>query len=127
MSKRAVYSERLGRPVAPYCHAGIAGGLAFLSGMISQDLESKEFIFDDIASQTRRILDNMGVLLDDLGLSYRDVVKVTIFLRDMNDFGIVNEIYGKCFAEAPPARSCVQVAALPLGADIEIEAIAALP
>ncbi|NLN89192.1 MAG: reactive intermediate/imine deaminase [candidate division WS1 bacterium] len=123
MAKRSLFSEKLGRPVAPYCHVAVAGGLGFVSGMLSVDLSTGKPVFDDIQSQTTRILDNMTLLLEDLGWTLKDVAKVTIFLTDMGDFGAVNEVYGRYFADEPPARSCIQVAALPLGADIEIEAI----
>ncbi len=101
----------------------MAGGLGFVSGMLSVDLSTGQPVFDDIQSQTTRILDNMTLLLEDLGWTLKDIAKVTIFLTDMGDFGAVNEVYGRYFADEPPARSCIQVAALPLGADIEIEAV----
>lgn len=123
MSKRSLFSDRLGKPVAPYCHVATAGGLGFVSGMVSMDLQTGKPIFDGIQSQTERILGNMALLLEDLGWGLGSVVKVTIFLADMGDFGAVNEVYGRFFGDEPPARSCVQVAGLPLGADIEIEAI----
>jgi len=125
MGKTSFYSGKLPKPVAPYCHAARAGGLVFLSGMLSQDSATGEFVFDDIQAQTRRIMTNMRSLLGDLGLDMGAVAKVTIFLTDMSQFRLVNEVYGEFFADQPPARSCVAVAALPLGAPIEIEAVAA--
>jgi 2-iminobutanoate/2-iminopropanoate deaminase len=124
MSKRSFYSDKLPKPVAPYCHAARAGGLMFLSGMLSQDPATGKLVLDDIQSQTRRILTNMRALLGDLSFEMTDVAKVTIFLTDMSQFKLVNEVYREFFAGEPPARSCVGVAALPLGALIEIEAIA---
>lgn len=123
MAKKSLFSDKLGKPVAPYCHVAVAGGLGFVSGMLSVDLGTGKPVFDDIRSQTARILGNLSLLLEDLGWGLEDVAKVTIFLTDMADFGAVNEVYAQAFADEPPARSCVQVAALPLGADIEIEAI----
>lgn len=125
MAKQSLFSEKLGRPVAPYCHVALAGGMGFVSGMLSVDLSTGKPVLDDIQSQTTRILDNMTLLLEDLGWTLKDVAKVTIFLADMGNFGAVNEVYGRYFADEPPARSCIQVAGLPLGADIEIEAIIA--
>jgi 2-iminobutanoate/2-iminopropanoate deaminase len=125
MPKKSLFSEKLGKPVAPYCHMAVAEGLGFVSGMLSVDLETKEVVFDGIGDQTRRILGNLRTLLTDMDLSLTDVVKVTIFLTNMDAFGAVNQVYGEFFADQPPARSCVQVAGLPLGADIEIEAIVA--
>ncbi|MBD3176465.1 MAG: reactive intermediate/imine deaminase [Armatimonadia bacterium] len=125
MPKKSLFSEKLGKPVAPYCHMAVAEGLGFVSGMLSVDLDTKEVVFDGIGDQTRRILGNLRTLLTDMDLSLTDVVKVTIFLTNMEAFGAVNQVYGEFFADQPPARSCVQVAGLPLGADIEIEAIVA--
>lgn len=124
--KRAVVSDALPKPLAPYSHIAIAGGLAFISGLVSQDRATGEFIFDDAASQTRRILENLRALLESIGLALTDVAKITIYLTDMASFGSVNEVYSAFFTTEPPARSCVQVAALPLGASVEIEAIAAV-
>lgn len=126
MPKESRYSDRLGKPVGPYCHAAVANGFAYLSGILSQDPATGEFVFDAIEDQTRRILTNMRTLLEDLGADMGAVVKCTIFLTDMSVFAAVNGVYGEFFAENPPARSCVAVAGLPKGADIEIEAIAVL-
>jgi 2-iminobutanoate/2-iminopropanoate deaminase len=126
MPKESRYSARLPKPVAPYCHAAVANGFAYLSGMLSQEAASGEFVFDAIEDQTRRILTNLRTLVEDLGTDLGSVVKVTIFLRDMAVFGAVNAVYGEFFATDPPARSCVAVAGLPKDADIEIEAVVAL-
>jgi 2-iminobutanoate/2-iminopropanoate deaminase len=125
MSIRATNSPSLPKPVAPYSHAAEAGGLIFVSGMLSWDRAAGEFVFDEVTAQVDRILTNLAVLLEDLGRGMGDVAKVTIFLTDLGGFASVNEVYARFFGSDPPARSCVQVAALPLGADIEIEAIVA--
>jgi len=126
MPKESTYCPELPKPAAPYCHAAVANGFAFLSGMLSQNRETGELVLDDIRAQTERILANMEVLVGHLGASMASVVKTTVFLKDLADFGAVNEVYGRFFASDPPARSCVQVARLPLDADIEIEAVVAL-
>ncbi len=126
MPKNSVYCPDLPKPAAPYCHAAVANGFAYLSGMLSQNRETGELALDDIRAQTERILSNMEVLVGHLGATMKSVVKTTIFLKDMGNFGAVNEVYGRFFADEPPARSCVQVARLPLDADVEIEAVVAL-
>ncbi len=113
------------KPMAPYSPAAEAAGLVFISGQVAINPVTGERSPDDIAAQTTRVLDNIGVILTDLGLGYRDVVKTTIFLADMADFATVNEIYGTYFKEEPPARSTFQAGALPGGFLVEIEAVAA--
>jgi 2-iminobutanoate/2-iminopropanoate deaminase len=113
------------QPLAPYSVATESCGLVFIAGQVAIPAGGGP-IPADTADQARVILDNLGVILGDLGLEYSDVVKTTIFLTDMGDFAAVNDVYGSYFREAPPARSTVQVAALPRPEfTIEIEAIAA--
>ena len=102
-----------------------SGSLLFCSGQIPLDPKSGQIVSDDITAQTRRVLDNIAALLRAEGLNFDDVVKTTVFLTNLDDFQIVNEIYGSYFKQNPPARSTVQVSALPRGANIEIEVIAA--
>jgi 2-iminobutanoate/2-iminopropanoate deaminase len=113
------------KPLAPYSVATEANGLVFISGQVAIDPVTGERSPDDVATQARRVLDNIGVILGDVGLGYDDVVKTTIFLTDMGDFAIVNEVYAGYFGAEPPARSTFQVAGLPAGFLIEIEAVAA--
>jgi 2-iminobutanoate/2-iminopropanoate deaminase len=113
------------KPIAPYSVATEANGLVFISGQVAVDPSTGERSPDDIAAQATRVLDNIGVILGDLGLGYGDVVKTTIFLTDMADFAKVNEVYGGYFDTDAPARSTFQVAGLPAGFLIEIEAVAA--
>ncbi len=113
------------KPLAPYSVATEANGLVFLSGQVAVDPTGGPTP-DDVGDQTRLILDNIGAILADLGLGYGDIVKVSIFLADIADFGKVNEVYGGYFSSEPPARSTFQVGALPgTHFRIEIEAIAA--
>lgn len=113
------------KPLAPYSVVTEAGGLVFFSGQVAIDPSGRPTP-DDVVDQARLILTNIGRILDDLGLGYSDIVKTSIFLADIADFGRVNEVYGGFFPTDPPARSTFQVGALP-GTDfkIEIEAIAA--
>lgn len=109
----------------PYSPAYEANGFVFLSGQVGVDPADGSRV-DDVAGQTRQIMATIGAMLDDVGLDHSDIVKTTIFLTDMADFGAVNEIYGSYFEAAPPARSTVAVAALPGGFLVEIEVTAAL-
>ena len=113
------------KPLAPYSVAAEAAGLVFISGQVAINPVTGERAPDDVSAQATQVLDNIGVILGDLGLGYSDVVKATIFLTDMNDFATVNDIYKTRFGTEPPARSTIQVAGLPAGFLVEIEVIAA--
>jgi 2-iminobutanoate/2-iminopropanoate deaminase len=113
------------KSLAPYSVVTESGGLVFLSGQVGLDPTTGERAADDVTSQTRQIMSNIGGILGDLGLGYDDVVKTTIFLTDMDDYATVNEVYGSFFGSEFPARSAVQVAGLPAGFMIEIEVVAA--
>ena len=110
--------------IGPYSQAVHSGRLLFCSGQIPLDPKSGQIVSGDISAQTRRVLDNIAAVLRADGLSFDNVVKTTIFLTDLGDFQTVNEIYGSYFKQNPPARSTVQVSALPKGANVEIEVIA---
>jgi 2-iminobutanoate/2-iminopropanoate deaminase len=110
--------------IGPYSQAVRTGRFLFCSGQIPLDPKSGQIVAGDIAAQTRRVLDNIAAILKAEGLGFDHVVKTTIFLTNLGDFQTVNEIYGSYFKQDPPARSTVQVAALPKGADVEIEVIA---
>ena len=112
-------------PLAPYSVATEANGFVFISGQVALD-RSGGPTPEDVVDQTRLIMDNLGSILTDLGLGYSDIVKTTVFLSDIADFGRMNEAYGSYFESDPPARSTFQVAALPRAEfKIEIEAVAA--
>jgi 2-iminobutanoate/2-iminopropanoate deaminase len=112
------------KAVGPYSQAIAAGNLIFTSGQIPLDPASQQMVEGDIRVQTERVMENLGAVLKAAGVGFSQVVKATIFLADLGDFATVNEIYGKRFPSNPPARSTVQVAALPKGARVEIELIA---
>lgn len=111
--------------IGPYSQAIKANGFVFLSGQVALDPRTGQMVGQDIKTQTRRVMDNVKAVLDAAGSSLDRVVKCTVFLKDMNDFGPMNEEYGSYFKELPPVRTTVQVAKLPRDALIEIDVIAA--
>ena len=113
--------------IGPYSQAIEIHGVIYLSGQIPLDPATGQLITGDIEAQTQRVLDNLQGVLAAANLGFESVVKTTIFLVDLADFAKVNELYGKRFHKHPPARSTVQVAALPRGARVEIDAIAVRP
>jgi 2-iminobutanoate/2-iminopropanoate deaminase len=119
----------VGAPKAagPYSHAVRSGGLIFLSGQTGVDPNTGQLVEGGIGAQASRCLDNLGVVAAAAGASLDDAVRCAIYVTDMGDFKAVNEAYGSYFGDAPPARTTIGVAALPLGADVEIDAILAVP
>jgi len=122
--KRAISSPGAPKAVGPYSSGLRAGQLLFLSGQIPLDPASGALVGGDISSQARQVLRNIGALLEADGLSYGAVVRTTVFLADMNDFGAMNDVYREFFSEPYPARSTIQAARLPRDARIEIDVIA---
>ena len=123
--KKIISTHEAPAAIGPYSQAVRSGRFLFCSGQIPLDPKSGQIVTGDIATQTRRVLDNIAALLRAEGLTFDHVVKTTIFLTNLGDFQMVNEIYGSYFKQDPPARSTVQVSALPRGANVEIEVIAA--
>jgi 2-iminobutanoate/2-iminopropanoate deaminase len=111
--------------VGPYSQAVRIGSFLFCSGQIPLDPQSAQIVEGDINAQGRRVMENISAVLRAEGLGFENIVKTTIFLTNLGDFQAVNELYGSYFKSDPPARSTIQVAALPKGAQIEIEVIAA--
>jgi 2-iminobutanoate/2-iminopropanoate deaminase len=126
MEKKIVHTDTAPTPVGPYSQAVISGGFVFCSGQIALEPGTGVLVDRDVESETARVMENLQVVLEAAGSSLAKVVKTTIFLRDISDFGRVNEVYGSFFDTHPPARSTIQVAALPRGVRVEIECIAAL-
>ena len=125
MPKQVPVLSNAPKPLAPYSAATEANGFVFISGQVAIDRTGRATP-TDIVDQTRLIMDNIGAMLDDLGLRYADIVKTTVFLSDIGDFARMNEAYGQYFDAEPPARSTFQVAALPRPEfRIEIEAVVA--
>jgi 2-iminobutanoate/2-iminopropanoate deaminase len=111
------------KAIGPYSQAVRYGDLLFVSGMLGMDPKTGEFAGPDIEAQAIRVLDNLKAVIDAAGMNLQNVLKSTVFLKDMNDFAKLNEIYGRYFKDAPPARETVQVARLPRDAAIEISVI----
>ena len=120
--KQAVSSPLLPPPLAPYSHAIIANGFIFVSGQLGMDKEKPHG--GTVAEQTEQVLKNLARVLNEAGSSMDKVLKTTVLLADINDFAAINEVYGKHFPDPKPARAAYAVAALPIGARVEIEAIA---
>ncbi|WP_195268792.1 RidA family protein [Eubacterium sp. 1001713B170207_170306_E7] len=123
MSKTAINAAKAPAAVGPYSHANAAGGTIYVSGQLGLDPETGA-LAEGVEAQAQTGFENLKTILTEAGVSFENVVKTTVFLTDMNDFAAVNAIYAKYFTGDYPARSCVQVAALPKGASFEIEAIA---
>jgi len=124
MSKQSISSDLAPRAIGPYSQAVRAGGWLFCSGQIPLDPVSGELVSGGISEQTEQVMANLREVLKAAGLGFDQVVKTTIYLADLADFAVVNGIYGRFFPDCPPARATVQVAALPKGARVEIDAIA---
>lgn len=122
--KQEVKTEKAPKAIGPYSQGVIAGGFVFCSGQIALDPASGELNTGPIEEQARLVLKNVGAVLEAAGSSFDRVVKTTIFLRDMNDFNKVNQVYAEFFKAPFPARATVQVARLPRDAEVEIEAVA---
>jgi 2-iminobutanoate/2-iminopropanoate deaminase len=125
MSVEQVKTDKAPAAIGPYSQAVVAGGLLFSAGQIALDPASGQIVDGGVTAQTDRVMQNLKAVLDEAGLTWSDVVKTTVYLHDMADFPTVNEIYGEALGSARPARSTVQVSALPRGALVEIDMIAA--
>jgi len=124
MSVEQVKTDSAPAAIGPYSQAVIANGFLYSAGQIAIDPASGQIVEGGVVAQTERVMQNLTAVLDAGGLSWRDVVKTTVYLHDLADFPTVNEIYGRMLGEARPARSTVQVTALPRGALVEIDLIA---
>lgn len=122
--KKIIATTEAPAAVGPYSQAVRVGNLVFCSGQIPLDPATQQMVTGDITAQTKRVMENITAVLRAEGLSFEHVVKTTIFLTNLGDFQTVNELYGGHFKSNPPARSTVQVSALPKGANVEIEVIA---
>jgi 2-iminobutanoate/2-iminopropanoate deaminase len=124
MGKEIIATDKAPAAIGPYSQGVAAGGFIFFSGQIPLDPVTGEIRGSTAAEQTEQVMSNIDAVLAAAGVGFDDIIKTTIFLTDLADFATVNEIYGQRFSQAPPARSTVQVAALPRGVKVEIEAIA---
>ena len=124
MDKKIIKTGAAPEVIGPYSQAIEAGGFIFCSAQIPMDPQTGELITSDIAAATEQVIANLSAVLSAAGAGLEDVVKATVFLKDMNDFAAMNEIYARHFNKLPPARACIEAARLPKDALIEIEAIA---
>ena len=123
--KEAVFTDKAPRPIGPYSQAIKAGEFLFISGQIPVDRDGK-LVEGGIKAQTRQVLENIRAILEAAGAGLDNVVKVTVYLKDMNDFSAMNEVYAEYFGSSKPARAAVEVSRLPKDVRIEVEAIARL-
>lgn len=121
-----VVAPKAPEAVGPYCHGIKHGDLLFTSGQIALDPNTGALIEGDVQDETRQVLDNLEAILNAAGTTKDKVIKVTVFISDMDDFAMINEVYAAFFAPHTPARACVQVARLPLDVKVEMEMVAAL-
>jgi 2-iminobutanoate/2-iminopropanoate deaminase len=121
-----VLTDRGPKPIGPYSQGVKINGFLYVSGQVALDPKTNEFVGGDIRQQTERVIENLRGIVEAGGSKLNHIVKTTVFLKNMDDFSAMNEIYGKYFSSTPPARSTVQVARLPKDALVEIEVIAAL-
>lgn len=119
-----ISTDKAPKAIGPYSQAIANGDLVYTSGQIALDPKTQQLVSGDIRAQTEQVMENLAAVLQAAGVGFANVIKATIFVVDLNDFATVNEIYGKRFPKDPPARSTVQVAALPKGARVEVELIA---
>ncbi len=124
MSKEVIYSANAPEPIGPYSQAIKVGSMLFASGQIAIQKTTGKIITDNITEETNQVLANLGDVLQAAGMDFSHVVKCTIFLKDMNQFPLVNETYGKKFTSNPPARETVEVSRLPKDVNVEISCIA---
>jgi 2-iminobutanoate/2-iminopropanoate deaminase len=124
MAIETISTDRAPGAIGPYSQAIKANGIVFCSGQIPIDTGTGEFVSDDVAEQTEQVLKNLAAVLEAAGSGLDKVVKTTVFLADMGDFAVMNEVYGRYFDASKPARATVQAAALPRGARVEIDCIA---
>lgn len=126
MSKEIIYSDQAPEPIGPYSQAVKAGNMLFVSGQIAINRTTGVIVNSSIPNETNQVMANLEAILKQAGTNFNNVVKCTIFLKDMNSFPVVNEVYGKYFSSNPPARETVEVSRLPKDVNVEISCIAVL-
>jgi 2-iminobutanoate/2-iminopropanoate deaminase len=127
VSVKTVHTDKAPAAIGPYSQGIVANGFLFTAGQIALDPATGQVVTGNVAAQTERVMSNLAAVLTTVGATWKDVVKTTVYLHDMNDFPMVNEVYGKALGDARPARSTVQVSALPRGVLVEIDAVVAVP
>ncbi len=127
MANTIVNSTNAPAPIGPYSQAILASGILYVSGQIAIDPATNSMIVDNIEAETHRVMQNLQAILTEAGLDFTNVVKCTIFVKDLNNFGRINAIYGGYFNQIPPARETVEVSRLPKDVNVEISCIAVKP
>lgn len=125
-TRRIISTDNAPGAIGPYSQAIQTGTMVFVSGQLALNPQSGDLVSGDIKAETRQAVQNLQNVLEAAGSSLEKVVKTTLFIKDMNDFPLINEVYGEFFQNEPPARACVEVARLPKDANVEIEAIGLL-
>ncbi|MCX2740505.1 RidA family protein [Pontibacter anaerobius] len=124
MAHTIINSSKAPAPIGPYSQATLANGTLYVSGQIALDAESGNLINDSIENETHKVMQNLQAILAEAGMDFSNVLKCTIFVKDLNNFGKINETYGSYFASNPPARETVEVSRLPKDVNVEISCIA---
>ncbi len=124
VEKKVVYTEKAPKPIGPYSQAVIAGDFIFTAGQIPIDPKTNQVVQGDIKEQTRQVFENLRAILEEAGATFDDVVKVTVYMKDLSEFPAMNEVYSEYFKSSPPARTTVEVSRLPRDVKIEIDLIA---
>lgn len=122
--KKIISTDRAPQAIGPYSQAVKANGFLFVSGQIPLDPVTGQLVYGGVEMETRQVLNNLKAILEAEGLTFDNVIRTTVFLKDMEDFALVNKIYGEAFSQNPPARACVQVAKLPRDVSVEIDVVA---
>lgn len=122
--KKCIISQKAPKAIGPYSHAVIMGNIVATSGQLPIDTLTGNIVAGDVKEQTSKAIDNLIIVLNECGATLADVVKTTVYIKDMNQFALINEVYAKYFTSNYPARTCVEVARLPKDALVEIEAMA---
>jgi len=125
--KTVINTTNAPAPIGPYSQAVAAGGFIFVSGQIALNPSTGELVLDDIKTETKQVMENIKAILTEAGIDFNNIVKTSIFLKDMQNFGQVNEVYGTYFSDHFPARETVQVAGLPKNVNVEITVTAIKP
>lgn len=124
MEKKVIFTNKAPEPIGPYSQAILVDGTLYCSGQIAINAASGEMVLDNIEEETKQIMSNINYVLEEAGLNFNDIVKTSIFLKDMDDFAQMNKVYGSYFSSDFPARETVQVAKLPKDVNVEISVIA---
>ena len=123
---KIIYSENAPDPIGPYSQAALVNGLLYVSGQVAIDSKTQDLIIGSIEAETTQVMENLGAILKEASTDFSKVIKCSIFIRDMDDFVKINEIYGKYFSKNPPARETIEVSKLPKNGNIEISCIASV-